>query len=514
MPSRRLAALAAVACLSVAPPALAAPGDLDASFGDGGISRTEAGQWHSSLADIDVAPDGRIVAVGSNRDNDLPEVALTARWEPDGDLDPTFDFDGTSSPRWPGSTSYTSGDGVGRSVLALPDGGLLAGARAQGNGGNGTVTYGFIGHLGASGSPVTAWGDWPGYASDFYLREGDGATGLVRLADGKTVAGGTRVVSRYGNFEIVRLTERGLRDETFGTHGVADLPQFSIGPDDWLEDLDPHGAEDGVVATGHASVQRLMWSNRQAFAAARVRDDGSLDPGFGDAGQRLVDFAGHSAKAFSAVVTADGGIVLAGSATDIETGTERWALARLDAGGDLDPGFGSGGRAILEVPGRASGIDVDEQGRLLLAGVSGDRFTVARLTGSGGLDASFGEGGVVKPIDLPSGAADVAAVSDGVLAGGWSEVDHEQRMTLVKLESAPPPPPPPVDDGDGQGDDDGQGDGDGQGGGDGGATSGRDAVSATVTTSGGTASGPVTGSADSTTGIPSRTRPGPVRGLR
>ena len=508
MPSRRLAAVAALACLLAAAPAHAAPGDLDAGFADGGISRTEAGQWHSSLADIDVAPDGRIVAVGSNRDNDLPEAALTARWESDGDLDPTYSYDGIDSIRFPVAGGSDYRDASGRAVLALPDGGVLAGARFHSNGGNGTMPAGFLARMAADASPVADWGDWAGYATDFYLRGGDGATGLVHLADGRTVAGGTRVVDRYGNFELVRLTTRGRRDAPFGTDGVADLPQFSVGPDDVLEDLDAHGDADGVVATGHASVERLAWSNRQAFAAARVRDDGSLDPGFGTGGRRLVDFTEHSAKALSAVVTADGGIVLAGSVTSVATGAERWAAARLDADGDLDPAFGDGGRAILEVPGRASGIDVDDEGRLLLAGVSADRFTVARLTSAGQLDASFGEGGLAQPMDLPSGAADVAAVGDGVVAGGWSEVEWENRMTLVKLEGDPPPPP----DDDGE-DDEGEDDGD--------DSSPSEPVFGTASPSGSaagysspSAGGPVSGSADSTSGIPSRTRiTGPLRGL-
>src|SRR5690349_15034421 len=68
------------------------------------------------------------------------------------------------------------------------------------------------------------------------------------------------------------------------------------------------------------------------------------------------------------------------------------------APGDLDPGFGSGGRAVIAFaspPSAATATALQPDGKIVLVGNAGRDVAVARLNPDGTLDTSFGNGGSV-----------------------------------------------------------------------------------------------------------------------
>lgn len=73
--------------LGAAAPALAAPGDVDTSFGDDGAATGPAG---SNFAEIALDPDGKIVAAGWTDEDDI----ILSLYNQDGSPDTTFDGDG------------------------------------------------------------------------------------------------------------------------------------------------------------------------------------------------------------------------------------------------------------------------------------------------------------------------------------------------------------------------------------------------------------------------------------
>jgi hypothetical protein len=86
-----LAACLAVAALALSAPAQAAPGDLDPTFGPGGIVFSNLDTVKgSAIVDVGVQPDGGVVALelGFSGSRHL------LRYGPDGTLDPSFDGDG------------------------------------------------------------------------------------------------------------------------------------------------------------------------------------------------------------------------------------------------------------------------------------------------------------------------------------------------------------------------------------------------------------------------------------
>ncbi len=154
------------------------------------------------------------------------------------------------------------------------------------------------------------------------------------------------------------------------------------------------------------------------FALARYNADGSLDTGFGNGGMVTTDFSGQEDKAYTMAIQSDGKIVLAGRSNG-------WyfVLARYNADGSLDANFGSGGKVITQF--EAGGADaesltIQSNGKIVVAGriCNGCYFAVARYNTDGSLDSTFGDDGMVTTEF--AGAAYAAAVqSDGkiVVAG-------------------------------------------------------------------------------------------------
>ncbi|MDQ0312841.1 putative delta-60 repeat protein/putative repeat protein (TIGR01451 family) [Kitasatospora herbaricolor] len=124
---------------------------------------------------------------------------------------------------------------------------------------------------------------------------------------------------------------------------------------------------------------------------------GDLDPGFGTGGRVTTDFGGSGDEARALAVQADGRIVAAG----VRDGD--FALARYNTDGSLDAGFGTGGRVTTDFDGggdAANGVAVQADGRIVAVGVSessagGNFFSVVRYNADGSLDTGFGTGGKV-----------------------------------------------------------------------------------------------------------------------
>jgi uncharacterized delta-60 repeat protein len=119
---------------------------------------------------------------------------------------------------------------------------------------------------------------------------------------------------------------------------------------------------------------------------------------------QLVPFPNGSVSGTAVAVQSDGKAVVAGTFTPGGGTVHDIALARLNADGSPDTGFGSGGRVTLDfgLTGsnqQAAAVAVQADGRILVGGsvaTNGSgawEFALARFTAAGGLDVSFGAGG-------------------------------------------------------------------------------------------------------------------------
>src|SRR5262245_11684431 len=140
--------------------------------------------------------------------------------------------------------------------------------------------------------------------------------------------------------------------------------------------------------------------------AAAFANPVDLDSGFGSAG--VFELSPNPQFFFSTegravAVQKDGKIVVAGSQFVLMingTGLDV-AVWRLNQDGTLDTTFGTGGAAVLALPGeqQANAVAVQKDGRIVVAGYteeSNDRnFLVARFDSNGAVDTSFGGTGFV-----------------------------------------------------------------------------------------------------------------------
>ncbi|MEO7082152.1 MAG: hypothetical protein ABIY71_11515 [Flavobacteriales bacterium] len=137
----------------------------------------------------------------------------------------------------------------------------------------------------------------------------------------------------------------------------------------------------------------------------RYMPDGTLDATFGDNG--VVSYAlGNEADIYSAVLTAEGKILLAGTTTDYQT--YQVLLIQLNVDGSKDTSFGTDGVQVQSVSvvvesaeDIAYDVALDATGNILVCGSTYSADTVrrpfvARFSPLGVLDTSFGVDGIAS----------------------------------------------------------------------------------------------------------------------
>jgi uncharacterized delta-60 repeat protein len=415
--------IAAASLVAFAMPSVAAPGQLDPSFGAGGTVITEFPSSFSGARAVAVQADGRVVAAGFAHPNDsiASDFALV-RYDAMGALDPTFGTGGQVR------TDFGGRFDEALAVAVQPDGRIVvAGSSADVIGADMAVArYHPDGTLDASF-------DGDGMALvDFGDEASARAVALQR--DGNVVLAG-RVDRPFGagccvsDFAVARLTSTGLPDTSFGGDGrvVTDfLPGTDNGQDAahaLLVQADGRilAAGSGVGAAGSVD-----------FAVARYRADGSLDPTFSNDGRVTSDFVGFFDEIRGLALDHEGRLVAGGQSCEFPGTSDEvcdFGLARYTSRGTLDPRFGRQGRVRTDLGADLGegirGVVLQQDGRIVAAGQTtgpgGPDVGLARYRPDGRLDRSFGVDGVVitpvSPATDEVGGLALAPAARVVVAG-------------------------------------------------------------------------------------------------
>jgi uncharacterized delta-60 repeat protein len=331
-------------------------GTLDPTFGTGGKVILDFGGLgrFDEIRALAVRPGGRIVAAGTAEAGGFGSDFALARFRSDGTLDPGFGTGGKVTTDFGGGTDQIRG------LAVQADGKLVAaGSVVTAEGGenfgvaryrpDGTLDPGF----GVGGKVVTAVAEGEGF---------DRAQAVALQGDGKIVAAGLAPVGPNVVFALVRYHPDGTLDAGFGAGGIV-TTQF----DGFFNQANAVVVQAGgrIVAAGG-----LTTGATAAMAIAAYRPNGSLDPGFGAGGKVTIEFAGTGSA--DALVALAGGKLVAAGAADPGTGTGfDFALARLRHNGTLDPGFGVGGKVTTDFGGGtdvAHALAVQADGKLVAAG--------------------------------------------------------------------------------------------------------------------------------------------------
>jgi uncharacterized delta-60 repeat protein len=148
-----------------------------------------------------------------------------------------------------------------------------------------------------------------------------------------------------------------------------------------------------IVAVGEADFSATI-----AFAIARFKPNGELDPTFGTGGRVFTTFNSLASSGTSIAIQPDAKI-LAGGFTG---GNQRFALARYQTDGTLDPTFDGDGKVTTAFSGNAMclAMVLQSDGRIVAAGgltnpAGGRDFVLTRYNSNGALDNTFGNLGTV-----------------------------------------------------------------------------------------------------------------------
>jgi uncharacterized delta-60 repeat protein len=394
---------------STAAAACAADGDIDTSFGTGGLALTGLtdASGASACAPL-VQPDGKIVTCATRLLNGSSgSDFLVARFNADGTPDTSFSFDGQLT------IDFDNGAGSDlASALALQaDGKIIVVGSTKASTAPGTGDFA-IARLDADGSLDTTFGAGTGKTTvAFDLNAGAGndtAASVALQADGKIVVAGSAEIAGGAVFALTRLLSDGTRDSAFNLNGKVTFGFGISGPAAESDSatavaIDQNGR---MVVSGTAGYNDGT-NQISRFAVARLLANGSPDSNFHANGQTTIAFdPGNGLSAalgLGLMIQRDGRIVVCGAANSSTSATPNndIAIARLQPDGSLDSGFGFAGRTQIAFDLAPNGTDVgfgvveQSNGRLLVAGASlgtspPEVGTVIRLRADGTLDEGFG----------------------------------------------------------------------------------------------------------------------------
>lgn len=396
---------------------VAGDADLDTSFGDGGIVT-----FDGSAASLSLQDDGSIVVAGSIEGDvfDFRRDVMVRRFNADGAPDVTFGSDGIVTTDVVGLSRPVGPKFDRASDVAVQVDGKIVVAGHTGYDVDDAVGDGdvLVVRYYSDGSLDETFGDGGAVTTDVTAQSVDWASAMVLQPDGKILVAGAHLpdaigigelVGVYADVLLVRYLPDGSLDNTFGTNGIV---MTRVNADTWdaahAIALQPDGR---IVVAGESQSDLLL---------ARYNTDGALDETFGQGGFATM----IEGSAGSTAVQPDGKIVVSGLRRGDNSPV---LLARYEADGSLDSGFGRDGVTVtsFDQPSQGTSVVVRADGRIVVAGSLG----IGRLEGpprsqlllryndAGELDATFGTDGVVVTAvkDRVSGASEASLQTDGRL---------------------------------------------------------------------------------------------------
>jgi uncharacterized delta-60 repeat protein len=393
--------------------AAAQAGQLDPTFGNGGIVTTDFGiqTGSSNVASANAAviqPNGQIVVAGGIPSSTGFPIPAVARYNTNGSLDTSF---GTS-----GIVSTSSIEDVPFTAITLQSDGKIVAV------GGGFDAY--VVRYTSGGVLDSSFGTGGIVALNF--NNGPSAAGVVEQPNGDILV---------ANGSLIRLLSNGQLDTSFGSGGTARTAGY---PASALALL-----PSGEILVGSSAL------GTSGFIS-RYESNGSLDTSFGIGG--LLATPG---TATSLALLSTGEFLAGGSLTNNTTGiggiaSSGFAVSRYLGVGVTDASFGTNGGAYTVFPAyqsiATSGLAVDPSSNIVMLGTASrsplTAFALARYTPTGQLDTTFGNNGTVitafgSGVQAPSVSANgltIQSDSKIVAVGGYSVfVPHHGFDTAFKV---------------------------------------------------------------------------------
>ena len=364
------------------------PGTLDLTFANNGQFVLDNGQV-DLFTDVEIRPDGKIIAVGITYDPTFAASTQVMRFTPDGAVDQTFANNGIF-------TYSLNAEANIFDLVIRPNGKILmVGSTTDYN------VYNFLLlQLNEDGIPDNSFGTNGVVVQKISALENfyeDHAYAVALQSDGKFVVAGKSHDNDY-RFSpvVVRFTENGQLDSSFGTSGVARI-NVSESENDFDGVLvQPDGK---IVASGHIANTFLSF----AMLVVRFMPDGTLDQSFDSDGILNWAYSGVDDEGFDITMTEDNNYLVSGFTTTV-TYNYSMLLIKLNQQGGFVTDFGTNGVVIADQGSYDVGakVLVQADNKILVGGGSGDSppndadFAVWRYNPNGTPDNTFGTNGLAK----------------------------------------------------------------------------------------------------------------------
>ncbi|PHX40388.1 hypothetical protein AO263_29090 [Pseudomonas sp. NZIPFR-PS5] len=187
---------------------------------------------------------------------------------------------------------------------------------------------------------------------------------------------------------LVKITSGGLPDTAFHGSGFLKVDTKAIGSN-WSD----YGVDDQGRLT---AIGETTSGGQVQGVVVRFMPDGTLDPTFGSGGRAIIDGQGVRHRLLQLNVSADGKSTVL--LTFPEQGDDKIALMRLADNGAADGTFNNGNPLVIDSAATYATLQVDGEGRYLVAKSYNDGDTQPRLyrvTPNGLIDTGFESNGSV-----------------------------------------------------------------------------------------------------------------------
>ncbi len=317
---------------------LLSAGQLDPSFGRGGVVTSDPTLVGGAPQATIVQSDGKIVSVGARTVGQTPADFAIGRYNADGSVDTTFGNNGVTF------TDFNSGRDLAFDVVQQADGKLVVAGASAGPTGRSDFA---VARYTASGALDGAFGTG-GKTTIIFGSGEDVAKGVAIQADGRIVLAGDTMFPGNIDFAVARLNSNGTPDNSFS--GDA---KFTM---DIASGREDHGnavaiAPDGKLVVGGWRVNATGFKD---FALLRLNTNGTMDSSFGSGGKVVTDFDGQDDFAGDIAVMSNGQVVAGGTSAWMVQGSAphlqyRTAAARYLIDGQLDSSFGGTGKVAVAI---------------------------------------------------------------------------------------------------------------------------------------------------------------------
>jgi uncharacterized delta-60 repeat protein len=401
------AALALIASTAT----LAAPGDLDSTFGSGfGRVRTPVADAYAyiqssgsgevlRMPSIVLQPNGKIIVAAGCKTTGSTWDLCVVRYNANGSLDDSFGVAGLAVTDMRGTDDYIAG------VVLQADGKIVVAGSCTETASSGTGEDFCLMRLNANGVLDTTFAT-AGKAFTSIRDFDDNATGVALQADGKIVVAGVCAASTANNSGVeacvVRYTAAGVLDTSFSGDG-----KLIVRPSGVVTPVNVYNRANSVAIAADGKIVIAGSSGYfpdTSLRIARILGNGTIDNTFSSDGVATVNPATGWLFAQAVTIQPDGQILVTGLRVTGQCGGPPQCIVvlRFTETGVLDTSFGVSGTASLDATDAcflyARSVALQSDGKIVLTGEcrpdgNSAKFSYARLHGDGSIDQTFATNG-------------------------------------------------------------------------------------------------------------------------